>query len=190
MDPLPRRCRKPATAANAQKRLGIVIHARNFGERRRISLKTPRFVVCFQGFGGMAEWLKAAVLKTVVPQGTVGSNPTSSARYVTGQAICLACFRLKGRRPSMEREITPGVYRHFKGNEYEVIGIAKHSEQKSPWSFTARSMASAASGRDRSTCSQAKSIAISTPTPSSDTDSNGRNRPPLLKHCFARTSPA
>ncbi len=29
--------------------------------------------------GGMAEWLKAAVLKTVVPRGTVGSNPTSSA---------------------------------------------------------------------------------------------------------------
>ena len=108
------------------------MHARNFGERRRISLKTPRFVVCFQGFGGMAEWLKAAVLKTVVPQGTVGSNPTSSARYVTGQAICLACFRLKGRRPSMEREITPGVYRHFKGNEYEVIGIAKHSETEEP----------------------------------------------------------
>lgn len=29
--------------------------------------------------GGVAEWSKAAVLKTVVPQGTVGSNPTSSA---------------------------------------------------------------------------------------------------------------
>jgi hypothetical protein len=28
----------------------------------------------------MAEWLKAAVLKTVVPKGTAGSNPAPSAR--------------------------------------------------------------------------------------------------------------
>ena len=25
-------------------------------------------------------------------------------------------------------EIKPGKYRHFKGNEYEVLGVAKHSE--------------------------------------------------------------
>lgn len=25
-------------------------------------------------------------------------------------------------------EITPGRYRHYKGNEYQVIGIATHSE--------------------------------------------------------------
>ena len=30
--------------------------------------------------GGMAEWLKAAVLKTVECQSSVGSNPTPSAR--------------------------------------------------------------------------------------------------------------
>jgi hypothetical protein len=24
--------------------------------------------------------------------------------------------------------LTPGRYRHFKGNEYEVIGVAQHSE--------------------------------------------------------------
>ena len=28
----------------------------------------------------MSEWSKEAVLKTVVPKGTVGSNPTPSAR--------------------------------------------------------------------------------------------------------------
>ena len=29
-------------------------------------------------------------------------------------------------------EIPCGRYRHFKGNEYEVIGIARHSEDESP----------------------------------------------------------
>lgn len=26
------------------------------------------------------------------------------------------------------KSILPGKYRHFKGNEYEVVGIARHSE--------------------------------------------------------------
>ena len=30
------------------------------------------------------------------------------------------------------REIRPGRYRHFKGTEYEVIGIARHSETEEP----------------------------------------------------------
>ena len=29
-------------------------------------------------------------------------------------------------------KIRPGRYRHFKGNEYEVIGVAKHSETLEP----------------------------------------------------------
>jgi hypothetical protein len=33
----------------------------------------------------MSEWFKEAVLKTVVPRGTVGSNPTPSARPCGGE---------------------------------------------------------------------------------------------------------
>lgn len=29
-------------------------------------------------------------------------------------------------------ELKPGKYRHFKGNEYEVLGVAKHSETLEP----------------------------------------------------------
>ena len=29
-------------------------------------------------------------------------------------------------------DIQPGIYRHFKGNRYEVMGIAKHSETMEP----------------------------------------------------------
>lgn len=29
-------------------------------------------------------------------------------------------------------EIKPGRYRHFKGNEYEVLGMAHHSETMEP----------------------------------------------------------
>lgn len=29
-------------------------------------------------------------------------------------------------------DIQPGKYRHFKGNEYEVIAIARHSETTEP----------------------------------------------------------
>lgn len=30
------------------------------------------------------------------------------------------------------KSIAPGRYRHYKGNEYEVIGVARHSETLAP----------------------------------------------------------
>ncbi len=32
----------------------------------------------------------------------------------------------------MQQEIKRGKYRHFKGNEYEVLYVAKHSETEEP----------------------------------------------------------
>ena len=32
----------------------------------------------------------------------------------------------------MEYEVKPGKYRHYKGNEYRVIGMARHSETLEP----------------------------------------------------------
>ena len=29
-------------------------------------------------------------------------------------------------------ELKPGKYRHFKGNEYQLIGLARHSESMEP----------------------------------------------------------
>ncbi|WP_210394867.1 DUF1653 domain-containing protein [Motiliproteus sediminis] len=28
--------------------------------------------------------------------------------------------------------IQPGLYRHYKGNDYEVLGVARHSETEEP----------------------------------------------------------
>ena len=56
----------------------------------------------------------------------------------------MAICKGKGTRPRKEKDmqsvsfeeakasIRPGRYRHFKGNEYEVIGIARHSETEEP----------------------------------------------------------
>lgn len=49
--------------------------------------------------------------------------------YVHDSKSCAE--RLEGPSPSsgtMEKEIKKGIYKHFKGNEYEVIDVGTHSE--------------------------------------------------------------
>ena len=53
--------------------------------------------------GGVAERFKAAVLKTAVPRGTVGSNPTPSATFGAGKSACLPGGIMIGRKVPTER---------------------------------------------------------------------------------------
>lgn len=34
--------------------------------------------------------------------------------------------------PPLPAEPSPGLYRHYKGNDYEVVGLARHSESLEP----------------------------------------------------------
>ncbi|WP_417564739.1 DUF1653 domain-containing protein [Microbacterium sp.] len=34
---------------------------------------------------------------------------------------------------STAHPVEPGIYEHFKGNRYEVIGVARHSETEEPF---------------------------------------------------------
>ena len=40
---------------------------------------------------------------------------------------------VKAKREALAMdELKPGVYRHFKGNEYRLIAVARHSETEEP----------------------------------------------------------
>jgi hypothetical protein len=45
--------------------------------------------------------------------------------YLTG---VIATKQFAQRERIMEKNIVPGKYRHYKGNDYQVYGIASHSE--------------------------------------------------------------
>ena len=58
---------------------GLIQETEIRGDRARGKIFDGVFVLCYTiPGGGMSEWSKEAVLKTVVPKGTVGSNPTPS----------------------------------------------------------------------------------------------------------------
>ena len=55
-------------------------------------------------------------------------------------------------------EVKAGRYRHFKGNEYEVLFIAKHSETLEPMVYTVRSTVKAECGFVLSPCGTKRSL--------------------------------
>ena len=54
----------------------------------RLSWKENRSLGKMVPIGRVAEWSIASVLKTEVPQGTVGSNPTSSVIFIPIDQFC------------------------------------------------------------------------------------------------------
>ena len=50
---------------------------------RRAWMPGEKLAVQSSNYGEVAEWFKAAVLKTVDPQGSGGSNPSLSAIFLT-----------------------------------------------------------------------------------------------------------
>ena len=71
-----------------------------------------RKLTSFPRPGGVAEWSNALVLKTSVPQGTVGSNPTPSAKsldLVRDQALRYTAYAL-----SHEKCERVGLMKHGK----------------------------------------------------------------------------
>ena len=60
------------------------------------------------GFGGVVEWLMAPVLKTGVPKGTVGSNPTPSAFQAwVSEAWCFRPPQAAGRAEALILKLIP-----------------------------------------------------------------------------------
>ena len=53
------------------------------------------------------------------------------AILIINMAFCTGMPRVSVKEDNMEAfkyHVQPGRYRHFKGNEYEVLGMARHSE--------------------------------------------------------------
>jgi hypothetical protein len=50
--------------------------------------------------------------------------------FATQRTKC--CDTPMDNLPPLPTEPTPGLYRHYKGNDYRVIGLARHSETLEP----------------------------------------------------------
>ena len=79
-------------------------------------------------FTGVAEAFTAEAGLREFGRGEAGLR-VGGQRLFEGDIAKVECL------PTLEeaqREIPPGRYRHFKGNEYEVLCVARHSETTEP----------------------------------------------------------
>ena len=72
-------------------------------------------------------------------------------------------------------ELKPGKYRHFKGNEYELIGTASHSETLEPMVSTVPFTASRDCGSGPLLCGQSMWNGPITAVPGSSTQDQWTN---------------
>ena len=79
---------------------------------------------------GVAEWSIAAVLKTVVPWGTGGSNPSSSALQKVGRNSSLFSFQVVGAtlQPGPSLKMSTG---HFLNAPYRIPQNHSRNHRKS-----------------------------------------------------------
>ena len=93
--------------------------------KRRDDLRQARNA---QTCGGVAEWSKAAVLKTVEPRGSVGSNPTASARKnerpKPSGVFCLRGKDSNRRGGNAFRKHASGMFLAFRPTELAREGCA------------------------------------------------------------------
>ena len=82
--------------------------------------------------------IRLTLFSCTIAEGTPKLLEHNDLKWITRDEIpqyefCPADTQILNQiRETAEPSIKPGVYRHFKGNEYEAIGIAKHSETLEP----------------------------------------------------------
>ncbi len=109
----------------------LVYKRENSGQTVYVALNLSDVPYHFEfqsAYGSLSDLLTNAEVPVV--NGNASFDiPAYSSMIITDKALCISEKHCQeSSEISSPTEIKLGRYRHFKGNEYEVIGIAKHSE--------------------------------------------------------------
>ena len=73
----------------------------------------------------MAEWFKAAVLKTASLKGDVGSNPTPSATNHVGFVVCPEPHMVLGAHPSLSEKADQRGISDIESGQIRQVGVER-----------------------------------------------------------------